>query len=298
MKKFIRVLAEPKLRSITRVILFCFLTWLFFVLPDAPIGHLVQHLHLHARDPIFWEYFIGECFLTFSVVAAFGIMSRLQGKVSLAAWGFTRKSAARYFLAGTAAVSLGYLLMLALLRRYGWYQGNFALLHPSGWFLLLCSYAAYCVLVSFTEELAFRGFIFQTLERTWGTSAAAFVSTLLFAMLHLANPKAGTDLVTAFHTVIFTFFGGLVYCFAFVLTRSLWLPIVLHFFWDFFYSLLYDDTNTTALFKAAFYPERVSQVSLSIAILAAVILGFLVLRSGQWQKRKQPDQSLSTGTAS
>lgn len=297
MKKFNRFLVRPKLCSIIGVILFCSLTWLFFILPYAPIDHLVQHQHLHVRDPIFWGGFLSECLGTLSVVTAFGIMSRLQGKVSFAAWGFTGKSTARYFLAGTSAVSLSYLLMLALLWRCGWYQSNFVLLHPSGWFLLLSSYAAYFVLVSFAEELALRGFIFQTLERAWGTGIAAFVSTLIFAMLHLANPKAGADLVTAFHRFIFTFFGGLILCFAFVLTRSLWLPIVLHFFWDFFDSLLYDDTNTTALFKATFYPERVYQVSLSLAILATVILGFLVLYRGQWQKYKQLDQSLSTGTA-
>ncbi len=287
MKKLDSVLAGQKLCSITHVIAFCTLTWLLFILSYAPIDHLAQHLH--ARNPIFWGGFLSECLGTLSVVAAFGIMSRLQGRVSLAAWGFTRKSAARYFLAGTAAVTSSYLLMLALLRHYGWYKSDFVLMHPSGWFLLLCSYAAYCVLVSFAEELAVRGFIFQTLERTWGTGAAAFVSTLFFAMLHVANPGASIDLVTAFHTFIFTFFGGLILCFAFVLTRSMWLPIVLHFFWDFFHSLLYDDSNTTALFKASFYPERVFQVSLSLAIFAAVMLGFLVLRRGQWQKRGQPD---------
>ena len=297
MKKLNRILAGPKICSITHVIAFCSLTWLFFILPYAPIDHLVQHQHLHVRDPIFWGGFLSECLGTLSVVTAFGIMSRLQGKVRFAAWGFTGKSTARYFLAGTSAVFLGYLLMLGLLRRYGWYKSDFTLLHPSGWFLLLSSYAAYFVLVSFAEELAFRGFIFQTLEKTWGTGAATFVSSLLFAVLHLANPEASIDPVAAFHTVIFTFFGGLVYCFAFVLARSLWLPIVLHFFWDFFHSLLYDDTNTTALFKATFYPERVYQVSLSLAILATVILGFLVLYRGQWQKYKQLDQSLSTGTA-
>lgn len=77
-----------------------------------------------------------------------------------------------------------------------------------------------------TEELFFRGYAFQRLvEGTNGYFATAATS-VIFGLLHSANPHA-TTLSTA-NTVL----AGVLLSFGYLKTRALWLPIGFHFSWN------------------------------------------------------------------
>ncbi|GGD33511.1 CAAX amino protease [Microbacterium faecale] len=78
-----------------------------------------------------------------------------------------------------------------------------------------------------TEELAFRGVLFRIIEERAGTWAALVGSSALFGALHLINPEA--TLWGAFAIAVEA--GGMLGA-AYVVTRSLWLPIGLHFGWN------------------------------------------------------------------
>ncbi len=73
-----------------------------------------------------------------------------------------------------------------------------------------------------------RGYILQNLEADWGSKAAVVVSSVIFALMHSLNPN-----VTLF-SIINLAAAGVLFAIAYVLTRSLWLPIGLHFSWNFF----------------------------------------------------------------
>ena len=76
------------------------------------------------------------------------------------------------------------------------------------------------------EELIFRGFIFQNIFRKNNSNFIILFSSLLFAFLHfLAQP---------FVLILFinTFLAGILFCLMYVKTKSLWLPISFHFFWN------------------------------------------------------------------
>jgi membrane protease YdiL (CAAX protease family) len=74
----------------------------------------------------------------------------------------------------------------------------------------------------------FRGIIFRLLERGLGSIIALVLSTLMFGAIHLMNP--GASLMGA---LVVAAGGGVIFTCAFLLTRSLWLAIGLHWAADF-----------------------------------------------------------------
>src|SRR5581483_9086568 len=79
---------------------------------------------------------------------------------------------------------------------------------------------------SLGEEMLFRGFGFQTMLRAWGP-VVIFPVGILFALLHLANPHANAL------GIINTAGFGILFGYAFLRSRDLWLPTGLHFGWNF-----------------------------------------------------------------
>ena len=82
------------------------------------------------------------------------------------------------------------------------------------------------VVVGFNEELAFRGYIMQRLDQAWGMVLAVAASSILFGLVHVLNPNA-----TALG-ILSVCLSGVLYASAFLVTRSLWLPMGLHMSWN------------------------------------------------------------------
>ncbi|MGO9230565.1 MAG: lysostaphin resistance A-like protein [Bryobacteraceae bacterium] len=77
------------------------------------------------------------------------------------------------------------------------------------------------------EELMMRGYGFQVLLASCGTWATIIPVGIVFALLHSGNPNA------TWFSVANTAGFGILFGYAFVRTRDLWLPIGLHFGWNF-----------------------------------------------------------------
>jgi membrane protease YdiL (CAAX protease family) len=77
------------------------------------------------------------------------------------------------------------------------------------------------------EELFFRGYGFQVLLANWGPYATIVPVGVIFALLHGSNPGA-----TWFSTANTAGFG-ILFGYAYLRSRDLWLPIGLHFGWNF-----------------------------------------------------------------
>jgi membrane protease YdiL (CAAX protease family) len=135
-------------------------------------------------------------------------------------------------------------------------------------------------IISFNEELAFRGYIMQRLSQGWGMPAAIFVSSLLFAGVHVLNPN--------FEPLAFLslFVAGCLLATAYLVSRSLWLPIGLHIGWNLaeihFFGFAGSGLTEPALLRSvvhgpqlmtggAFGPEG------GLVGLAAPLLGILIL---------------------
>ena len=87
--------------------------------------------------------------------------------------------------------------------------------------------AVFLLVGSAAEEILFRGFGFQTLLPALGNWISVGICAVLFGMLHLGNPN-----VTAFGIANTVGFGA-IFGYAFLRSRDLWLPIGLHFGWNF-----------------------------------------------------------------
>ncbi len=77
------------------------------------------------------------------------------------------------------------------------------------------------------EELSFRGYPFQRLAEATGAIPAVAVFSALFGSVHLQNPDH------SWFSTLNTMLVGVTLAVAYLRTRSLWLPIGLHFSWNF-----------------------------------------------------------------
>lgn len=86
-----------------------------------------------------------------------------------------------------------------------------------------------------SEELVFRGILFRWLEEFGGSWTALLLTSALFGASHLANPGA-----TWIAAIGIAFEAGVMLGAAYMLTRSLWLPMGIHAAWNFAQGELYD----------------------------------------------------------
>jgi len=91
------------------------------------------------------------------------------------------------------------------------------------------------LLVAITEEMMFRVLIFHTFEKRWGTVFAITVTASIFGLLHLINniPTASTGEKLCGCLYLIPEAGFLLNA-AFLVRRRIWLPLGLHWAWNFF----------------------------------------------------------------
>lgn len=84
------------------------------------------------------------------------------------------------------------------------------------------------IMPAFMEEIFFRGILFRWIEELAGSWAALAITSVFFGMVHFFNPHA-----TWLSSLAIAIEGGLLLGGAYMLTRSLWLPIGIHAAWNF-----------------------------------------------------------------
>ncbi|MNK38456.1 CAAX amino terminal protease self- immunity [compost metagenome] len=84
------------------------------------------------------------------------------------------------------------------------------------------------ILVAFTEELFIRGYILNNLMGSINKFSALIISSVIFAIMHLANPNIN---LTSFSNLIL---AGILLGLPCIYKRNLWLSIAFHFSWNFF----------------------------------------------------------------
>ncbi|GAA3552631.1 type II CAAX endopeptidase family protein [Amycolatopsis ultiminotia] len=153
-----------------------------------------------------------------------------------------------------------------------------------------------------TEELMYRGVLFRIIEERTGTWISLVVTGLVFGMSHLLNPDA--DLWGALAVAIEA--GGMLTA-AYVATRKLWVPIGLHFGWNFaaggiFSTQVSGNGTSQGLLNAttsgpdyltggAFGPEG-SVISVGFCVVATIAFMWVAYRRGNVKpipRRRQSD---------
>ncbi|NBE79572.1 CPBP family intramembrane glutamic endopeptidase [Micromonospora rubida] len=79
-----------------------------------------------------------------------------------------------------------------------------------------------------TEELLFRGVLFRIVEERTGTWIALLLTGVVFGLMHLLNPDA-----SLWGAIAIAIEAGFMLAACYAATRNLWVPIGLHFGWNF-----------------------------------------------------------------
>lgn len=136
--------------------------------------------------------------------------------------------------------------------------------------------------VAILEEVLIRGIIFRIAEEKLGSVIAIIISCVIFAGLHLVNPH-----VTAV-SILCIIAVGVLLAAAYMYYKSLWVPIAIHFAWNFsqngiFGAITSGNEKTSSLLTSkisgpeiltggGFGPEGSIQAVLLCTISAAIIL--------------------------
>ena len=167
----------------------------------------------------------------FSVTIGIGLISilftllfrKLVDRKTIASMGWKWKGHEKDFSAGSL-LSIAILgsgtIILAFAGFIEWMQVKWEPASLFTAFILM-------LVVSFYEELAFRGYILNNLMDTLHPAKALVVSALIFAIFHGTNPNA--SLLGIFNVFIAGMLLGINYLF----TRNLWFGIGFHFCWNF-----------------------------------------------------------------
>jgi len=231
---------------IARVLRFPLVRLVLIVLAFAT---LITPLVLAVHPPLpLWGSIAMSWILAAAVaVVLIGVERFTVGKPP-AAIGFDPHHAARDLLLGGALGTALFSIVIAELAIGGYYRVS-AVHVPPGLaiaVLLLLPGAAF-------EEILFRGVIFRLIQEWGGTWIALAVSAVIFGLVHAKNPGA-----TWISTLAIALEAGVLLAAAFVVTRNLWLPIGLHFAWNFCEGPVYGTQVSGHAFVSSVLLARIS----------------------------------------
>ena len=148
------------------------------------------------------------------------------------------------------------------------------------------------VLSAIGEELVFRGVVFRIFEEMFGTLVALLVSAGFFGLIHMGNHGA-----TVVSGIAIALEAGLLLAVSYLVVRNLWLPIGLHFGWNFTESAIFGSVVSGTAFKGLFHttltgpdlltggkfgPEA-SVVAIGLCAGAALVIAVIAVRRGEWR---------------
>jgi membrane protease YdiL (CAAX protease family) len=211
---------SPKLKYTLRVIVY------FVLLAVINVGafegtRLVASWIVPSSESSLLVFLLGGIlYLLGTVVLTWGFCRLDQG--SLVDLGLQGRGWAARLFSGWGVSTLLVLLVFVALLVAGWLTVERA----SPTLLAFTASVLTWIIISFVEELTFRGYIMQGLAKGWGMTVAVVVSSILFAAVHSLNPDA--DLLGLFNI----FFAGVFFAVGYLVTTSLWFAAGLHIGWN------------------------------------------------------------------
>jgi membrane protease YdiL (CAAX protease family) len=156
------------------------------------------------------------------------------------------------------------------------------------------------------EELLFRGILFRWVEEWGGSWVALLVTSALFGCAHLLNPNA-----SPIAAIGIAFGAGVMLGAAYMLTRSLWLPMGLHAAWNFAQGEIYDipvsgmpvhgilDARLSGppLLTGNGFGLEASLIAIVVATLFGLALLWLAVKQGEVVKPRWVRRRLSASAA-
>jgi len=178
-----------------------------------------------------------------------------------------------------------------------WFEGDFRIISVNPFSSIITPFAV-AFSVAIFEETLLRGIIFRIFEEKLGSYISLLISAIIFGAVHLLNPDSSVISSICMGIVGFMFGASYIY------NRSLWLPIAIHFSWNFVQSGIFGaitsgNEKTSSLFSTkisgtelitggAFGPEGTIQATI-FWLLVSIILLVLIIKQNKliqpfWKK--------------
>jgi membrane protease YdiL (CAAX protease family) len=210
-----------------RAMLYILLSLSMVYVTSAILGRIITRFGLagaQEEDMPIQGILLSYSVVTVVLITMAFLFRKLIDKQSVLSMGFRWKGygkhAAAGFFLGILLLSAG-ALVLVLLQFLFFTSAEF---HPGELLLSLLFF----IIVAFTEEIAFRGYILNNLLQSTNKWTALIVSSLLFSLFHAAN--ANISVLALLNIFVAGFLLGINYIF----TRNIWFAVFLHFSWNFF----------------------------------------------------------------
>jgi membrane protease YdiL (CAAX protease family) len=228
---------EPRLRSGWRVLLHLLLMAVSLLVLTLPVALLMLNEQVSAVLADDVRVVLGELLTVAAFAFATWVARRWLDHRSLRSLGFqTDSRVLPDLLVGTAIPGLLMGSVYVFESAAGWLSfGGWAWQSSSATAILrgLGLYFALFILTALGEELISRGYQLQNLIEGVGLPWGLFLSAVLFAAMHGANPGAGAA------SFVGIMAAGYFLAYAWVRTGQLWLPIGLHLGWNFFEGVIF-----------------------------------------------------------
>ena len=191
------------------------------------------------------------------------------------------------------------LLPLGILIGLIWFGVLIAMLYASGHYQInglafpnrLVSAVIFALGTAIWEEVTFRGLLFRVTELAFGTWVGVVVSAIAFGALHGLNPNAS---LAASIAIILE--SGILLAAAYFATRTLWLPIGLHFGWNFAEDFVFGvrisghaarpaivegTLSGSSLWTGGVYGLESSILAIGLAAILSAVLIAIAIRRGE-----------------
>jgi uncharacterized protein len=154
------------------------------------------------------------------------------------------KNAIMGFITGLALQSLFILIIYIF--------GKYSITHINPVSFLMPSFAA-AVTAGFVAEILIVGIFFRLTEEKLGTLITLLISVVLFVIMHV-NAKGATTL-----SVLSTAMqAGVLLPAVYIFSRNLWIPIFLHFAWDFSEPGIFGGINPSISIDKSLFTSKIS----------------------------------------
>ena len=157
--------------------------------------------------------------------------------------------------------------------------------------------------VAIGEETIFRGYLLTGLKAAAGKWPALAVMTIIFGLFHLpAYGEAGMRAGTLTLAIILASLFGLLFGIIYLRTGALWLPVSLHFTWNFIendvFNLTAESTNVNLIGALTRLQSPLTMTRLglgNVVVVEGLVLGIIALGAWAWVRHKYPISESQTG---
>lgn len=194
-------------------------------------GYLVLGLDpsnfLFDKSPI--QETVGALFTLLGTIVVVGIFRRFIDQETFQSMGFYPNG---YRMESIAGLGLGAFMLaggfavLVFLQEILWTGTNVDLSN------ILLGVVLF-MLVALSEELLLRGYVLNNLMKSMHRIIALTISSIMFTLIHIFNSNS------SWIGFLNIFLAGILLGLPYVYTKSLWLPIALHFSWNFFQGIIF-----------------------------------------------------------